>query len=477
MADTAYTYNIATETANGRLNVVELIDAIHAATAFTVGFRRIDTLGGTLADGVIVGGSMDVVMKDPLNKPDLDAIVNAHPGTLAPADGDLTVTIDDSSDKVITGTIQWDRDGGGVLVPPSGTAFPGTPVPLEFFYRSDEQKLYQRNAANSAWAVVADGTVGPAPVLSVNGQTGAVTLAAADVGADPAGTGAAAAAAAVATHEGLADPHPVYTTTAEAAAAAPVQSVNGSTGAVSLAAGDVGADPAGTAAAAVSAHEGLADPHTQYTTAAEAAAAAPVQQVNGQTGNVSLGAGDVGADSAGSAAAVQGNLTTHINDTDNPHATDLGNLGAGTYDELNAALSDANPIGVVAFGQSQAVSTTTSTTFQNKVSVSNAIDLPAGNYVWEVSYGWNGDSTTADFEARLTFNGTQIGELHKQEPKDSAGGDPTGTTQRHYITRQYFFTLGSPLAAGQTFNLDYRSDTGGNEASIWEAVSMIKRIG
>ena len=37
---------------------------------------------------------------------------------------------------------------------------------------------------------------------------------------------------------------------------------------------------------AVAAHEAAADPHPQYTTAAEAAAAAPVQSVNGMTGHV-----------------------------------------------------------------------------------------------------------------------------------------------------------------------------------------------
>lgn len=58
-------------------------------------------------------------------------------------------------------------------------------------------------------------------VDSVFGRTGVVTAqtgdyTAAQVGADPAGTGASEAAAAVAAHEGEADPHPGYTTTAEA---------------------------------------------------------------------------------------------------------------------------------------------------------------------------------------------------------------------------------------------------------------------
>jgi len=58
---------------------------------------------------------------------------------------------------------------------------------------------------------------------------------AAQVGADATGT----AAAAVAAHVAGADPHPTYTTAAEAAAAAPVQSVAGRTGAVTIAASDV----------------------------------------------------------------------------------------------------------------------------------------------------------------------------------------------------------------------------------------------
>ena len=98
-------------------------------------------------------------------------------------------------------------------------------------------------------------------VDSVNGQIGHVVLDAADVGADTVG----AAASAVAAHVAAVDPHPQYTTVAEAAAAAPVQSVNTQTGAVVLDAADVGADAAGTAAAAVSAHEADTTPHAVIT--------------------------------------------------------------------------------------------------------------------------------------------------------------------------------------------------------------------
>ena len=112
---------------------------------------------------------------------------------------------------------------------------------------------------------VGGGTGGSGAVSSVNGQIGHVVLDASDVGADPAGTGASAASAAVAAHVAAADPHTQYTTAAEAAAAAPVQSVNGETGAVVLSATDVGADAAGTAATAVSAHEADTTPHAVIT--------------------------------------------------------------------------------------------------------------------------------------------------------------------------------------------------------------------
>lgn len=53
-------------------------------------------------------------------------------------------------------------------------------------------------------------------------------------------------------------------------------------------------EASGTAASAVSAHELASDPHPQYTSAAEAAAAAPVQSVAGRTGAVTLAKADVG---------------------------------------------------------------------------------------------------------------------------------------------------------------------------------------
>lgn len=72
---------------------------------------------------------------------------------------------------------------------------------------------------------------------------------------DPAGT----AAAAVSAHAAAADPHPAYLTATEGNAAySAIGHGHGGT-----------YDPAGTAAAAVSAHEGAANPHPVYLTQAE----------------------------------------------------------------------------------------------------------------------------------------------------------------------------------------------------------------
>lgn len=57
------------------------------------------------------------------------------------------------------------------------------------------------------------GTNGDGAVDSVNGLVGDVVLDADDVGADPAGTALAAAAASIATHVSNPDPHPQYNIT------------------------------------------------------------------------------------------------------------------------------------------------------------------------------------------------------------------------------------------------------------------------
>lgn len=67
-----------------------------------------------------------------------------------------------------------------------------------------------------------------------------------------------------------------------------------------------------------------------------------VISVNGQTGEITLTAEDVGADPAGSAATVQTNLDTHASNTSNPHAVTKTQVGLGNVDNVKQ-YSASNP--------------------------------------------------------------------------------------------------------------------------------------
>lgn len=130
--------------------------------------------------------------------------------------------------------------------------------------RTDDGKVYVITGTNptliGSWTALSY-PASASSVSSVNGATGVVVLDAADVGADPVGT----AATAVSTHAGEANPHPTYETSAEAAAKITAHE----------AAGDPHPQYETTAevAAQITAHAGAADPHTGYQKESEKGAA------------------------------------------------------------------------------------------------------------------------------------------------------------------------------------------------------------
>lgn len=138
------------------------------------------------------------------------------------------VLVDDNSS-----VLEWDFrniSATGIVQPPVVELVGEAPA---------DGQTYGRN--NGVWVPIDDVVAG---VSSVNGETGTVLLTTDDV------------------PEGSLN---LYFTNARASAAAPVQSVNGETGVVSLSAADVGADAAGTAAAAVAAHVADTTPHDVIT--------------------------------------------------------------------------------------------------------------------------------------------------------------------------------------------------------------------
>lgn len=70
------------------------------------------------------------------------------------------VIVDQSTTRVVQGEYSWDRDNGGIMIPPFGASFPGSPEPGEWFWNTTDDKLYRRNDAGTAWVAM----VGDAPV-------------------------------------------------------------------------------------------------------------------------------------------------------------------------------------------------------------------------------------------------------------------------------------------------------------------------
>jgi len=124
--------------------------------------------------------------------------------------------------------------------------------------------------------------------------------------------------------------------------------------------------------------------------------------------------------------------------------------------------------------ESVGLTTTTSTTFINKTSLT-VNNLVGGDYRIAVSYGWNHNDGGSDFEGRIQENAVDVVEIHKQEPKDTDGNfGNSGTSQRYYVSRTIHRTL-SP-ATSYTYTLDFRTDKNGSASGIWEAVIEFWRV-
>lgn len=241
-------------------------------------------------------------------------------------------------------------------------------------------KTYVDSAIAAAKISGSGGT--PTGVVSVNGKTGAVTLAASDVGAATKADIATEIAKipapkvnSVNTKTGditltAADVGAATATdiaTAIAGIAHPVTSVNNKTGAVTISASDVGAATAADIATAIS---GITHPVTsvagktgavtlsasdvgaateQYVrdqiAAIPAAPAAPVQSVNGKTGAVTLSAADVGAATATDVSTAIAGITHPVASVNGKTGTvvlSAKDVGAATTEDITKAV-DAIP--------------------------------------------------------------------------------------------------------------------------------------
>ncbi len=120
------------------------------------------------------------------------------------------------------------------------------------------------------------------------------------------------------------------------------------------------------------------------------------------------------------------------------------------------------------------------TTWVNKIT-DTTTSLQAGDYELVISYGWNHNATNSDFESRLSFDGTILGDIfsngttHKEEPKDSAGtGGGSGSSQQLTFTKSFILTGVSAGTKAVVF--DFRSDDTGDLSTVWDASIKLIRI-
>ena len=171
----------------------------------------------------------------------------------------------------------------------SGHVFASDPHP-QYQTQTESDARYERGLTAGA-NISIDRTNPNAPVINASGGgTGEVNTAS-SVGAgvslykEKVGVDLRFKTLVAGTHIGLVEgPDTVTINASGGGGSSAVDSVNGQTGDVVLDAADVGADPAGTAASAVSAHATAADPHPQYLTQAEGDSAYAPQSHVGATG-------------------------------------------------------------------------------------------------------------------------------------------------------------------------------------------------
>lgn len=157
----------------------------------------------------------------------------------------------------------------------------------------------------------------------------------------------------------------------------------------------------------------------------------------------------------------------------------VGQIGVNLYDkviwfkcaetglqfEFNMQTGDSGNLALVYFASDNAVSTTTSTTFQSKLILNDV--FTAGTYAIDVAYGFNHDDTSQDFEAQFLLDGVPFGQNHTMEMQDAAGTfGSTGTNQKIIANRRLI--VPGITAGSHNIEVQYRTSQNGAESSMWD---------
>lgn len=209
----------------------------------------------------------------------------------------------------------------------------------------------------------------------------------------------------------------LYHTTARAAAAAPVQSVSGRTGAISLTKSDVGLDNVpNTDATARANHTGTQTAATISDFATEAAKYGPVTSVSGRTGVITLAQlGSSGTASASTFLRGDGQWAA-------AGSTDASALNSGTVASARLPLATTTAAGAVIVGSGLTIA-------NGVVSVDSPLPAPASVY-YNDGVRWTPVTNAATYEISYTTDSgasyTHLGTLN------AVPGNPQGLAQTNY---------------------------------------------
>jgi hypothetical protein len=153
--------------------------------------------------------------------------------------------------------------------------------------------------------------------------------------------------------------------------------------------------------------------------------------------------------------------------TNTPHATVNFDGGMDVVDDGGGQATVFIIFGRwIAQGASTALSTSTSTSYQQKLRLTTGA-IEAGTYRIGWMYDWGMTSNSYNFDAQIQVDDTTTLMSHVEEPQDAA------TTQRHQVAGFAYVTL---TAATHNIDLDYRSSNAGGTARIQNARLEIWRV-
>jgi len=184
---------------------------------------------------------------------------------------------------------------------------------------------------------------------------------------------------------------------------------------------------------------------------------------------------------AGATAAILSGITPLEGMEVRATTTDATFTSTGLWVYENGAWRKLETVSMETFSSSAESNTSAPhTNWVTKIS-ENTSSLVAGNYKITLSYGWNHNATNSDFESRLSFDGTVLGDVFgngttdKIEPKDSSGsGGSSGSSQQLSTSRTFILT--GVTAGVKAIVFDFRSDDTSDLSTVWNAVIEIERI-